>query len=364
MGLNTSTLDAPELKSRLLLLGFDPGTSTEMQAFSPDAYLCFAENNSFKAFLWLEQQIDGLVPQLPYAIFCRMDWLLQDDFKLPRQIMAHPQLRHIPIVALADSQADCAPVEILTRNGIDDCYVGPLDWSVLEARLRFLHQYKPRLLNFAGQTLQQDFQFKIHPLKRLFDVVGASLGLLFSAPIWVPTMLAIRLESPGPILYRSKRVGTGYHVFDFLKFRSMYRDADQRLHEFRHLNQYADGTQNVFVKFANDPRITRVGRFIRKYSIDELPQLLNVLRGDMSLVGNRPLPLYEAEMLTNDEWSTRFMAPAGITGLWQVTKRGQSNMSTEDRIQLDIAYARNYTVWDDLKIMRQTFGAFIQHEDV
>jgi hypothetical protein len=196
----------------------------------------------------------------------------------------------------------------------------------------------------------------------------------------------------------------------------MYKDADKRLKEFLSLNQYkeidpvfydssndiahipiveyaiTDNTsisdnsfvsddevitekeflreknkrqQNNFVKFENDPRITKMGKFIRKYSIDEIPQLINILRGEMSIVGNRPLPLYEAEQLTSDQYIDRFMGPAGLTGLWQVEKRGDSGkLSPEERKQLDIYYAKNFSFWMDLKIVFKTFTAFIQKENV
>ena len=115
----------------------------------------------------------------------------------------------------------------------------------------------------------------------------------------------------------------------------------------------------------NDPRITKVGRFIRKYSIDELPQLINILKGDMSIVGNRPLPLYEAELLTSDEHIDRFMGPAGLTGLWQVEKRGEAGkLSAEERKQLDIKYAKTFSFWSDIKIILKTVTAFIQKENV
>lgn len=132
-----------------------------------------------------------------------------------------------------------------------------------------------------------------------------------------------------------------------------------------YLKQKAQETQNTFVKIENDPRVTRVGRFIRKYSIDELPQLFNILKGDMSIVGNRPLPLYEAELLTSDAYIDRFMGPAGLTGLWQVEKRGGTGkMSAEERKQLDIKYAREFSFWLDMKILLRTFTAFVQKENV
>ena len=194
----------------------------------------------------------------------------------------------------------------------------------------------------------------------------------------------------------------------------MYADADKRLAEYQKLNQYTkkiadeelfdsssaaeDPLQatsgnieqdillfsdnlstsendylktkrtersNAFFKLENDPRITRVGHFIRKYSIDELPQLFNILKGDMSVVGNRPLPLYEAELLTSDEYVNRFMAPAGLTGLWQVEKRGGAGkMSAEERKLLDIKYAKEFSFRMDMMIIIKTFTAFIQKEDV
>ncbi len=126
-----------------------------------------------------------------------------------------------------------------------------------------------------------------------------------------------------------------------------------------------EDNNNAFVKIENDPRVTKVGKFIRKYSIDELPQLFNILRGDMSIVGNRPLPLYEAEKLTADASIDRFMAPAGLTGLWQVEERGRGgNMSAEERKQLDIQYGRNYNFILDMKILFKTVTAFIQKENV
>ncbi|MGE0092526.1 MAG: sugar transferase [Bacteroidales bacterium] len=246
--------------------------------------------------------------------------------------------------------------------------------------------------------------------KRTFDILFSIASIILLSPLLIVTALAIVLESPGKIVYKSKRVGSNYTVFDFYKFRSMYKDADIRLKEFLTLNQYNDFGQiigvdndgeiadiskdgfdevnfyvsddaviteskfikekrskerNNFIKYENDPRITKVGKVIRKFSIDELPQLINVLKGDMSIVGNRPLPLYEAEQLTSDQYIDRFMGPSGLTGLWQVEKRGDSGkLSPEERKQLDVYYANNYSFIMDLKIILKTFTAFVQKENV
>jgi lipopolysaccharide/colanic/teichoic acid biosynthesis glycosyltransferase len=140
---------------------------------------------------------------------------------------------------------------------------------------------------------------------------------------------------------------------------------DYVLSEEDFINIQRTKTENAFVKFEKDPRITKVGRIIRKYSIDELPQLINIFKGDMSVVGNRPLPLYEAELLTIDEYIDRFMAPSGLTGLWQVEKRGGTGkMSAEERKYLDIKYAKEFSFMMDISIIMRTFTAFIQKENV
>lgn len=250
-----------------------------------------------------------------------------------------------------------------------------------------------------------DEVFTIPKGKRIFDIIISLSALIILSPFLILIMVLIKLESRGPILYKSKRVGSNFYIFNFLKFRSMYIDAEERLSSYLSMNQYTKESKEktsevsttnsdiinddtvlvsddyeiseheylnkkkekkdtTFFKIAHDPRVTKMGRFMRKYSIDEIPQLINILKGDMSIVGNRPLPLYEAELLTGDEYIERFIAPAGLTGLWQVERRGgEGKMSAEERKQLDIYYAHNYSIWLDCKIIFKTFFSFIQKED-
>lgn len=270
--------------------------------------------------------------------------------------------------------------------------------------LDFAIKYNERINSTSLRSKELE-SFKMPLWKRTFDIACSLAAIIILSPLLILTWLAIRLESKGDAVYRSKRVGSNYQIFDFYKFRSMYSDADKRLAEFKKLNQYsqeelteqesktsssrlhkadvvlfADDAitsekeyiaakkqerSNAFVKFENDPRITKIGKIIRKYSIDELPQLFNILKGDMSVVGNRPLPLYEAELLTSDEYIHRFMAPAGLTGLWQVEKRGEAGkLSAEERKMLDIRYANEFSFLMDVKIIFKTFTAFIQKENV
>lgn len=224
---------------------------------------------------------------------------------------------------------------------------------------------KSKEYSFTSRTEGKKIRPSKSVLKRVFDIVVSLVLLILAIPVFLLIALAIRLESKGPIFYNSKRAGRGFRIFRFYKFRTMEVNADKKIDTLAHLNQYSTDTKGAkFFKINNDPRITRVGRFLRNTSLDELPQLFNVLKGDMSLVGNRPLPLYEAATLTTNEFVERFMAPAGITGLWQIKKRGKSDMSTEERISLDISYARNSTMLYDLWIMANTPKALIQKTDV
>ncbi|WP_208646779.1 sugar transferase [Pedobacter jejuensis] len=293
--------------------------------------------------------------------------------------------------------------------GISDVFRIPLKAKRIEKRVNFLID--------NWNLLKDNIIPKVPPIKnigfakRTFDVFFAGLALFFLSPLFLIIYIMIKMESKGPVFYYSLRAGTGFKVFKFYKFRSMFVNADQRIKDLKHLNQYdidagvkdttekirethcsqcaaegkcqyplyADNIQwcekdfkdskmassgSAFFKIKNDPRITKVGNFIRNTSIDELPQLWNVIIGDMSIVGNRPLPLYEAEKLTTDKYVLRFAAPAGITGLWQVEKRGKGDMSEDERLMLDNTYAKNQSFVNDIKLILKTIPALLQKENV
>jgi lipopolysaccharide/colanic/teichoic acid biosynthesis glycosyltransferase len=301
------------------------------------------------------------VEEMPYGIVADYKLLAFNDFAFVRTLRKQPTTAHLPIIAIGRDK-EKMDIRAALKAGIDDCYKSQFNSTDVRDRLEFLHHNKSEMMQ-NDLSAEPAFKIKISPFKRFIDIMGATTVLVAASPILLMTAALIRLESKGPVIYRSKRSGTGYQVFDFLKFRSMYADADQRLKEIQHLNQYAENN-SAFVKVKNDPRITRMGRIIRKYSIDELPQLINVLRGDMSLVGNRPLPLYEAEQLTKEDLAYRFLAPAGMTGLWQVSKRGGNEMSAEERMNLDITYAQKNSFWFDLKLLMKTPFAMVQKENV
>ncbi|PST83490.1 sugar transferase [Pedobacter yulinensis] len=269
------------------------------------------------------------------------------------------------IIILLSEKKDPALRKKAIEAKVHDLYFSPFNPADLEERLDFLVRFRLIRPNLANLNNAKVVPYRIPTLKRVFDIVASVGILLMLSPLMLIIAILIKLDSKGPLIYKSKRVGTGYRIFDFYKFRSMKVGADAQLKELAALNQYADKAEGgAFFKLKDDPRVTKLGNFIRKTSIDELPQLFNVLKGDMSLVGNRPLPLYEAEMLTSNEWSMRFLGPSGLTGLWQISKRGKADMSETERKKLDNFYARNYSILFDLKILLGTIPALFQKEKV
>jgi len=199
-------------------------------------------------------------------------------------------------------------------------------------------------------------------IKRAMDLFGSAAALLFFSPALAAIALAIKLSSKGPVLFRQERLGQYGQTFTFLKFRSMYTNCDAKIHQ-DYVNQFiagqvgesdGDGTKQVF-KIQQDPRVTAVGRFLRKTSLDELPQFINVLLGEMSLVGPRPPIAYEFRAY--DLWHRRRVLEIkpGITGLWQV--EGRSRTRFDDMVRLDLKYARGWSLWLDVKILIQTPSA-------
>jgi len=396
------------IKLKILHIGADP------EFLSPVVYENYlveidTTDNPFSASQWIETN------GLPEAIICERKlpggngfgfydfWIKQFDTE-----------KKIPFILLDDEKNQDTINKAFTKR-IDDVYIKPTNAEKLISRILILKKIKPLSNN---EIITEKIEFKPYKtpfFKRAFDIVTASIGLLLISPLLLIFVIAIRIESKGKVYYISKRVGSGYKVFDFYKLRSMYTNADKRLKELAHLNQYkkeasADHSETIshhgqstihlvqgntstligddssileadhirtkkekqdtaFVKFENDPRITKVGHIIRKLSIDELPQLINVIKGDMSIVGNRPLPMYEAELLTTDDWTDRFHGPAGITGLWQVEARGKSSkMSPEERKSLDNKYSEiaqsPFSFWKDIWIILRTIPAVFQKENV
>jgi lipopolysaccharide/colanic/teichoic acid biosynthesis glycosyltransferase len=311
--------------------------------------------------------------------------ILENNKVLPELIIIDVPLNHLQLVAfkvwLRSYQCHKIPViynqsalaaneikQLFSQKLVDDVVTLEKHYQKLSYKLRFINKINTNasISNskiIDNQILTEQCRFCLG--NKVLDVMISSIAIICCIPLFILIALSIKIESKGPIFYFSKRAGKGFRVFKFYKFRTMILNADKQIKELENLNQYTnDGKLPVFFKLQDDPRVTKVGAFLRKTSLDELPQLFNVLKGDMSLVGNRPLPLYEASTLTTNEWAERFMAPAGITGLWQVSKRGKEEMSNEERILLDINYARTRSLKGDLKILFQTPSALIQKTNV
>jgi lipopolysaccharide/colanic/teichoic acid biosynthesis glycosyltransferase len=307
---------------------------------------------------------------IPEAILCEARFDFASIRSFIQFLSQHPVLSSVPFI-LDGTGLSAKELELYKKNTRPDeiLFLQKCDEKILRSKINFLRKIKAGGDSRASKAkieecLQQNKgigQF----FKRCFDIFVSSVALCILSPLFLLIALAVKLESRGPIFYIAKRAGRGYRIFNFYKFRTMHLDADKKMMELNHLNQYnAVSSGPVFFKINNDPRITRIGNFLRNTSLDELPQLINVFLGDMSLVGNRPLPLYEAETLTTDNYAARFMAPAGMTGLWQIKKRGNKDMSVEERINIDIAYAAKCNFVTDLWIIANTPSALLQKENV
>lgn len=353
----------------------------------------------------------------PNAIICNFNLPGNNGLFLFDWIRKLPEYDAIPFLLL-DNKFNSETYKQAFQKRVDDYYVtsvtNPED---IVHRIAFLQKHK-KATKAEKLPDTKEVAYRMPTSKRIFDILVASSVLLLASPFLILILIAIKLESKGKVYYISKRVGR--KTFDFYKLRSMRTGSDELLKKLaKEKNQYnteqkpadnlvdlpcprcsklpegqtcspimyidtheicdywfnvqkieAAKNNSTFVKIVDDPRVTRVGKFIRNTSIDELPQLINVLKGDMSIVGNRPLPVYEAEMLTADTLSQRFLAPAGITGLWQVELRGKGgNMSEEERMRLDNEYAEhfkgdNFSFWYDIKLILRTIPALLQKDSV
>ena len=247
------------------------------------------------------------------------------------------------VSAMADSFG--AGSETKARISI---YLYPADWHSQDFAMRLADGYLDLL-----RDQPQGFQLV---LKRALDIVGSSLALLLLSPLFAAIAIAIKLTSRGPVIFRQTRIGQYHREFTFLKFRSMYADNDPSIHRSFVANLIEGGEQDPATtgefKIKNDPRVTPLGRFLRRSSLDELPQFWNVLRGDMSLVGPRPPVPYEVECYSTWHRRRLLAAKPGLTGLWQVM--GRSRVRFDEMVRLDLRYATRWTLWLDLKILAQT----------
>jgi len=347
---------------RILHVGADP------EFISPIAYENFlveieTTDNPFSVSQWIFSN------GLPDAVICETKlpgvtgfafydfWSEQFD-----------QDKKVPFILLDDEKNEETASQARGK-GIKDFYIKPITAEVLISRIIALRKDK---LPYQNRLVSEMNAFKPYQptfLKRTFDLVTASIGLIIFSPILLISAIAIRFESKGSVFYTSKRVGAGFKVFNFYKLRSMYITPDKRLKDLTHLNEYSNENQDSKPAahpdhlgnpvFHTDPRITKVGHFIRHLNIDEIPQFYNVIKGDMSVVGNRPLPIYEAELLTTSDWADRFHSPAGITGIWKaVTRRKLRSMSHEERNRLQNQYSKiansSVSFWKDIWIIIRT----------
>ncbi|HZZ76408.1 MAG TPA: sugar transferase, partial [Puia sp.] len=328
----------------------------------------YASDSIENARAELKRSIQQEKNTLPEVIFCESSFDFSDVKNFVQFLNSHQLFSAIPFI-LDSANLGETDMGLYKKHMLADdiLNIEETDANTLIGKVRFLNKVKSKAFEMNASLKEDEAMvvssMSVHSiLKRIFDILVSLTALFLLSPLFFLIALAIRIESKGPTFYISKRAGRGYRIFDFFKFRTMFTGAESRVQELSHLNQYSEDQKKepTFFKINNDPRVTRVGEFLRNTSLDELPQLLNVLKGDMSLVGNRPLPLYEAATLTTDQCAQRFLAPAGMTGLWQIKKRGREDMSVEERISLDIDYANKYNFMYDLWIMANTPSAIIQ----
>ena len=273
--------------------------------------------------------------------------LLGDLKALPRVLATH----RVDEVILADSEFSerelLETVEQAHRRGVK-VRIAPKTTELLVQRADYVPGQSVPLFEVRSPV----FAGSQWVLKRAFDLVVSTVVLIAGLPLWLLISVGVTLTTPGPILYRDRRIGLGESEFDMLKFRTMYADAA----EHQPYLEKANEASGPLFKMRRDPRVTPVGGLLRRFSLDEVPQLLNVLRGQMSLVGPRPLPLRDYEQL--EDWHRkRSNVLPGVTGLWQIS--GRSNLGFDDLVRLDFYYLENWSVWMDVAILAKTIPAVV-----
>ncbi len=277
-----------------------------------------------------------------------------------------PVLGDLHAVAEVAKRYRVDAVAVTATSDFGPTRVRRLSWELEDAPIRLV--LAPALTNVAGPRIhttpvgglplihvdRPTYRGANRILKKSFDIVGAVLLLIVFSPLLFSLALTIKVTDRGPVFFRQERVGLNGSTFKMIKFRSMVTNAEELLADLRRASH--DAGNEVMFKLKEDPRITRVGKFIRKYSLDELPQLLNVLRGEMSLVGPRPPLRAEVDMYADDAM-LRLLVKPGMTGLWQVS--GRANLTWEETVRLDVYYVENWSITSDLVILWKTAKAVI-----
>lgn len=275
-----------------------------------------------------------------------------------------PVVGDLSDVASAALQIGADAIAVTSSSAFGSSEVRQLGWEIEDSGTGLM--LAPALTNIAGPRIHTQpvaglplihvdrptYHDANRLLKRAFDEIGAIILLMALSPVLVSVAIAVKLTSPGPVFFRQRRAGLKGRTFSMIKFRSMVADAEARLGELKDLGR--DAGNDIMFKVKADPRVTRVGRFIRRYSIDELPQLFNVLTGSMSLVGPRP-PLMSEVELYGPAARRRLLVKPGMTGLWQVS--GRSDLTWDDTVRLDVYYVENWSLTADLVILWKTVKA-------
>jgi exopolysaccharide biosynthesis polyprenyl glycosylphosphotransferase len=278
--------------------------------------------------------------------------IIRGEVDLP-ELIAQLEIDRVMFAPGAKEVRDHA--EVLCDLGKLEVHVDLIpSWCDVVGRRLDYHELEGMpLLSVPRTSIRRSDQLR----KRLFDVCASAAALAIAAPFFVLCACLIKLDSRGPILFRQRRVGQGDRRFEVLKFRSMYVDADKRKDTVAGLNFHGGGNTHGMFKVRQDPRITRVGRWLRRTSLDELPQLINVLKGDMSLVGPRPL-IENEDRQVEGRFRQRLASSPGLTGPWQI--HGRSEIPFEEMINLDYLYVMNWSLWGDVKLLLRTVHAIVR----